>query len=161
MVKRRRSVEDHAFDRVRCRSSRVAGKFDVAETVESEVRLERFASLPAQNVSVGGLGRTQVLGVEFAVRLEHFAEADSNFGSSLTRNVQPRPSDHVLAEIEDVDSRRRICNRLGLEDLVDPDGLKILRDHRSRRRRRYRNRSPAASRRTRPGPIQLCSRRAS
>src|SRR4029077_7313910 len=87
---RRRCIKHDALDGIRSGGSRVAGKLDVAETVESEVRFERFTALPAQDISIGGLGRAQVLGVEIAIRLEHLAEADSNFSPSLTRNMQAR-----------------------------------------------------------------------
>src|SRR6476646_8772654 len=139
---RRRGVEHYAFNCVLRGLSRVAGKFDVAEYVEGKVRFKRFASLPAQDIGIGGFSRTQVFRIELAIRLEHFAEAQPDFRSSFAGNVQSRPTNHVLAEIEDIDSWRGIGNAFGLEDFVDTDGLEILCDQRSLRRR-SRDCSPA------------------
>src|SRR6185312_16124739 len=93
---RRRGVEHYAFDRVPRGRSRVAGKFDVTESVEGEVRFKQFASLPAQDVGVGGFSGPQVFGIEFAIRLENFSEAQTHLGSAFAGNVQSRPTNHVL-----------------------------------------------------------------
>src|SRR6185437_5002916 len=113
---RRRRVEHYAFDRVLRGRSRVAGKFDVTESVEGEVRFKQFASLPAQDVGVGGFSRTQVSRIKLAIRLEHLSEPQAYLGSAFAGNVQPRPTNHVLAEIENINSWRRIGNAFGLED---------------------------------------------
>ncbi len=159
--KRRGGIEDDALDGVSRRRPRISGQFNIAESVESEVRLERFSSLPAQELSVGRLGRAQILGVEFAVWLEHFSKAQLDLGSRLACDVHPRPANHVLTKIEDVHAGLRIGDRLWLQCFVDPDGLKILRDD---RRRRFGCRPPplpTARRKMRAGPIPFCSNRAS
>src|SRR5262249_9798912 len=54
---RRAGIEHDTFNRISRWRSRIARQLNIAESVKSEMGFERFTSLSAQNVSVGGFGR--------------------------------------------------------------------------------------------------------
>ena len=71
---------------------RETGDFDVAKSVKGEGGLILFNSFSAQNEMIGGLGRSQVIDVHGAVRIQDFGETQLNVRSSGTFDADLRES---------------------------------------------------------------------
>jgi hypothetical protein len=96
-----RGVEDLAGDGIERRLSRIAGDFDVTESVIGEVRFKMFGTTAAQDKRVGSFGAAQIVAIDVAVGLEDLSETQSYFGPGRSRGFQRGPTNHVLAHVED------------------------------------------------------------
>ena len=106
---RRVGVHDAAGDRVSVEARRAAGDLDVAEAVEGEARLEdlarrrpRACRCRAGARCAGWRGRA----CRRARASRRSAAARASPRSPL--HAQPRPADHVLAEVDDVHAGRAL-----------------------------------------------------
>mgnify|MGYP005843115919 CR=1 FL=1 len=82
-------------------AARIAGDFDVPESVIGEARCPRLHSGAAQDVGVGSPSLAQVLGHQTAVRIDHFPEPESHPRTRRAGDLQPRDAGEVLPQVED------------------------------------------------------------
>src|SRR5258706_13123725 len=97
--------------------------------MERKMRFEYFLAISAQHIAVRGFRCAVVVGVDFAVWLQHFRETQRYFRSSWTRNAQSRPAHHILSELKNIIPRRWIGDLLRTQDFFRSDRLIILRHH--------------------------------
>src|SRR6059036_3544548 len=64
------------------------------------MRLEHLSSLPAEGVPIRLAGSAQIGGVEIAVTVEHFAEAERDRRGRRAPDVETRPACEILTEVE-------------------------------------------------------------
>ena len=106
----------------------IAGHFDVAEAVEGEPRLPDLLALALEDVGVGAPGGAEILGVDRAVGVEHFGEAEDDLRAGRPADLQPREAGEVLAQVEHEDPRLRLgdLHRLQHAGLLHRDAGKRL-----------------------------------
>src|SRR5687767_9978737 len=119
---------DAACDRPEQRLARIARDLDVAEAVEREARLERLLALALEDEGVGLAGRSQVLGVDGAVRVQGLGVAQGDLRSCLALHLETHPPDHVPAQVEDVTAALWLGDGLRFQLFGDPDALVRLSD---------------------------------
>src|ERR1035437_1348191 len=119
-------MEYQALDGFARGYSRKAGHFNIAEAVVSEMRLKGFCASASQNEGISLLRCSHVVPIELALRIEHFAKAHLDSGSTWALHMEPRPSNHVLAHIEYEDSGCWAGHGDGVQCLCDSDRLEVL-----------------------------------
>ena len=64
------------------------------------MRLVHLSSFPAEGVPIRLAGSAQIGGVEIAVTVEHFAEAERDRRGRRAPDVETRPACEILTEVE-------------------------------------------------------------
>ena len=100
-------VHDDARDGGHARGLGQSVDLHVAKTMHRTPRLERFLPAAAQPEHIGGRRAAEIGRIQRAVGIQHFAVAHNESLARGAADFQPRPADHVLAEIKHVRPRPR------------------------------------------------------
>src|SRR4029077_7466032 len=122
------SVQNNSFDGGNIRWRRQTGHFHVAESVKREVRLILLRSFSGKNETVGGFCGAQIVGVQRAVGVHDFRKAQLHLFASGSGNPQSRHAGKVLPEVIDDDTWLGATDAFGVEQFLDADWWKRLRD---------------------------------
>ncbi len=98
--------------------------------MEGELRLPDLGARACRDVAVLLVREPEVLGVDGAVVGQRLAMANAQFGSGRGVDVQLRPADEVLAQVEYPGLEHRTRDRLRREVLDGADRLVLLGDDR-------------------------------
>src|SRR5215470_3769826 len=91
----------------------------IPESLKRKMRLKDFRALPFGRVANRLFRRPQILGIEVPVLIQYLSVAQRNCGSRRSGYAEPHPAHHVLPDVQNGVSRRRLKHSYWL-DLFDP-----------------------------------------
>ena len=128
-------VDDAAFEGRERWFAREPGHLHVTKTMVSEARLMDLDALAVKRINIRHLRAADVIKVKHAVPLEGLGMAQCHFGACRPADLQPAPTHHILAQVENEHARFGLRDGDGFEGAGHADGRHHPRRQDSSRRR--------------------------